>query len=111
LACSPEQIFGAIDCQLLDDVDVLAAAVVARARIALGVLVGQDAALTLEHGAGNEVLRGDQLQGVLLALQFERHSLGDLRIDLRERTHEEVCREIVAHSPTSLPARGGQLRS
>ena len=51
-----EQRLRAVDRELLDDVDVLAAAVVALARIALGVLVGQHAALTLQHGLGHEVL-------------------------------------------------------
>ena len=36
-----EQLLGALDRDLLDDVDELAAAVVALARIALGVLVGE----------------------------------------------------------------------
>ena len=40
-----EQRLGAVDRELLDDVDVLAAAVVALARVALGVLVGQHGAL------------------------------------------------------------------
>ena len=51
-----EQRLRAVDRELLDHVDELAAAVVALARIALGVLVGQDPALTLQHGLGHEVL-------------------------------------------------------
>jgi hypothetical protein len=98
-----EQRLGAVDRQLLDDVDPLAAAVVARSRIALGVLVGEHAALAFEHGARNEVLRGDQLQRVLLALQLERERLRDLRIDVGQRTVEVVGRKLVAHhhEPTS----------
>ena len=42
-----EQRLQPVDRQLLDDVDVLAAAVVATPRVALGVLVGQDRALRL----------------------------------------------------------------
>ena len=45
-----EQLLGAVDGELLDDVDVLAAAVVAPAGIALGVLVGEHAAGRFEHG-------------------------------------------------------------
>jgi hypothetical protein len=52
-----EQRLDAVDSELLDDVDVLAAAVVAAARIALGVLVGEDRALRLEDGERSEVLR------------------------------------------------------
>jgi len=59
-----------IDRQLLDDVDVLAAAVVAFAGIALGVLVGELRALSGEHRRARVVLRGDQLDVVFLALIF-----------------------------------------
>ena len=68
-----EQLLGPVDGQLLDDVDVLAAAVVAPAGIALGVLVGQHAAGGLHHGGAGVVLAGDHLQAVLLAL----HLVGD----------------------------------
>ena len=46
-----EQLLGALDRQRLGDVDELAAAVVAPARIALGIFVGQHRALRLEHRA------------------------------------------------------------
>src|SRR5476651_1186850 len=55
----------AIDRELLGDIDVLAAAVVARPGIALGVLVREHTSLALEDRVGDEVLRRDQLQGVL----------------------------------------------
>ena len=89
-----EQLLGAVDRQLLDDVDVLAAAVVAAPRVALGVLVGQHAALALEDRLGNEVLRGDHLQRALLAIQLEAQRVGDLGIDVRERTVEEVRTQL-----------------
>ena len=46
-----EQALGAIDGQLLDDVDILAAAVIALARIAFGIFVGEQRARGFEHGA------------------------------------------------------------
>jgi glycine/serine hydroxymethyltransferase len=52
----PEQRLGAVDGQLLGDVDELAPAVVPAARIALRVLVRQHAALALQHRLGHEVL-------------------------------------------------------
>ena len=61
-----EQDAGALDRELFRDVDELAAAVIALARIALGVFVGQHRALRLEHGAGDDVLGGDQLDLVAL---------------------------------------------
>ena len=51
-----EQGLDPVDGQLLDHVDVLAAAVVALARVALGVLVGQHRALRLHDGERGEVL-------------------------------------------------------
>ena len=67
-----EQRLGARDGGALGDVDELAAAVVALARIALGVLVGQHRAGGFEHGAADEVLGGDQLEAVVLALRARR---------------------------------------
>ncbi|MCY1464435.1 hypothetical protein D9M71_824580 [compost metagenome] len=61
----------AIDGQVLCHVHVLAAAVVATARVALGVLVGQHRALGLEHRARRKVLGGDHFQGVALAAQLK----------------------------------------
>jgi hypothetical protein len=81
-----------VDRQLFGDVDVFAAAVVALARIALGVLVGQHRALAFEHRDRHEVLRGDHLERALLALEFQCQHLGDLGIDLRQRAVEEVRR-------------------
>ena len=65
-----EQLLGAIDGELLDDVDVLAAAVVAATGIAFGVLVGQHAAGGFEDGLGDDVLGRDQLDLVLLAVKL-----------------------------------------
>ena len=53
---------------------ILAAAVIAPARIALGIFVGEHRALRLEHGARDDVLRRDQLDLVLLALQLAGRS-------------------------------------
>ena len=76
-----EEFLGAVAREILDDVDVFAAAVVAAAGVALGVLVGQDAALCLQHRARDEVLGGDHLQRVALTTQLTGHRLGDLGIE------------------------------
>ena len=76
-----EQGLDPVDGQLLDDVHVLAAAVVALARVALGVLVGQDRALRLHDRGGGEILRGDHFQRRLLAAQLTGNGLLDLGID------------------------------
>ena len=57
LACSaPNSALARVDRDVLRDVDLLAAAVVAAAGVALGVLVGEHGALRLQHGARDEVL-------------------------------------------------------
>ena len=80
-----EDLQGTLDSERLGDVDDLAAAVVALAGVALGVLVGQDRALGLEDRAGNEVLRGDHLQGLALAGELAVQDGGDLRVELGQR--------------------------
>src|SRR5690606_34054050 len=69
-----EQLLGTVDGQLLDHVDVLAATVVALARLAFGVRVGQHAALGLHHRRAGVVLGGDQLDVFFLALGFLLHA-------------------------------------
>lgn len=80
-----EERLGTVDGELLGDVDVLAAAVVALARVALGVLVGEDGALGLEHGTRHEVLGRDHLEGVALTAELLLQDGGDLGVDLGER--------------------------
>jgi hypothetical protein len=54
----------------LDGVDVLVAAVVAGAGVALGVFVGHGRAQGVEDGARRDILRGDEENGLALALDF-----------------------------------------
>ena len=68
-----EQLLGAVDGQLLDHIDVLAATVVTLARIAFGVLVGQYRTLGFHHRRAAVVFRGDQLDMLFLALGFLLH--------------------------------------
>ena len=62
-----EQGLGAVDGQLLGDIDVLATAVITLAGIALGVLVGEHRTLGLHHPGAGVVLRGDELDVLFLA--------------------------------------------
>ena len=75
-----EQRADAIAREVLDDVDLLATAVVALARKPLGVLVGENGTGGLEHGHRHEVLGGDQLDGPALAREFGVDRRGDLGI-------------------------------
>ena len=53
---SAEELAGAVAGEVLDEVDLLAAAVVALAGVALGVLVGEDGAHSLHDGGAGDVL-------------------------------------------------------
>ena len=87
-----EQSAGALDRQILGDVDELAAAVVAPARIAFRVFVGHHRALRLEHRPRDDVLRGDELDRVALAAELELDRAGDLRIGVGEGGGKERVR-------------------
>ena len=87
-----EQRLQPVDGQLLDDVDVLAAAVVPPAGVALGVLVGQHRALGLHDGHRREVLAGDHLQRGLLPGQLGGDCAVDLRVGVRQRSVEHAVR-------------------
>ena len=78
----------ALDGELLGDVDLFAAAVVATSRVALGVLVREHRALRLQHRDRHEVLRRDHLEIPALTLEFALEHLGDLGVDLGERGGE-----------------------
>ena len=86
LACSaPNSAQRAVAGELLGLVDHVVAAVVALARVALGVLVGEDRALRREHRRRREVLRRDELDRGVLALDLAPDDLGDLGIGGGER--------------------------
>ena len=104
-----EQLLGAVDRELLGDVDPLAAAVVAPAGKALGVLVGQHGARGLEDRARDEVLGGDHLERALLALQLLVEHVRDLGIDRGQRLAEVVrveVRQVASFSVPGAAARG-----
>ena len=90
-----EQLLRAVDRRLLDLVDDLAAAVVAPARIALGVLVRRHRADRLEDRRPGEVLGGDQLDLVALPLELAAEQLGDRRVDLVEAGGLEVLERLL----------------
>ena len=81
----PEDRLAAVDRKLLDLVDDLAAAVVARPGDAFGVLVGEYRTGRLEHGAAGEVLAGDEFEGLLLADQLAAQQLVELGVEMIER--------------------------
>ena len=79
-AIRTKQLLGTPDCDIFNNINILAAAVIALARIALCIFVGQHAAHSGHHSGGNKVFRGDQLNVALLAAKFLLHRLANLRI-------------------------------
>ena len=105
-----EQLLGAVDRELLGDVDLLAAAVVAAAGVALGVLVGEHRAGGVEHRLRDEVLGRDHLERLLLALELAVEHPGDLGVDLGEGRGLEVLGKIVIGAKLRIRADGTRPR-
>jgi hypothetical protein len=85
-----EQRLRAVDRQLLDARRRTRSRRSSAARIALGVLVREHAALALQDRLRDEVLRGDHLERAALARELAIQGVGDLRVDLGQRAIEEV---------------------
>ena len=83
-AVGAEYLFGALDGKALAHVHVLAAAVVARAGVAFGVLVGEHRPLRVQHRLRDVVLRGDHLELHLLPTHLFPHGVVDLRVHASE---------------------------
>ena len=81
----PKSVLHALDSELFDLIDRLLALVVALARVAFGVLVGEDRAGRLEHRARGVVLAGDEAHRVGFAALLLVDERRDLGIDFGER--------------------------
>ena len=75
-----EQLFRALDGQVLGNIDELAAAIVTPTGIALGVLVGQNRALRLQHCGRDDVFGCDQFDLISLAAQLRFDGARDLGV-------------------------------
>ena len=88
--------FGALHGQLFGHINHFAAAVITFVRIALGVLVGQQAPLGRHDRAAGNVLGRDQFQLIALPVQFLFQNASDLRI----HGGDIIC--IQNHLPISM---------
>ena len=86
----------------LGDVDELAAAVVALAGQALGVLVREPAALGLHHGGGGVVLAGDQLDLVVLAAALALHRRPELGVEVGDRASAVRAWSVIPIARSSI---------
>lgn len=90
-----EQRFRALDRDVLDNIDPLATAVVAMTRIALGVLVRENAADGLEHRFARVVLRRDELDLLHLAPPLARDGREEVGILRFEHRHLPVSISVI----------------
>jgi hypothetical protein len=107
----PEDLCGALDRQVFDDVDVLTTAVVAASRISLCVLIGERRAQRGEDRRRGEVLGGDQLDLGVLAMDLGEDRLGRCGIDLCQRGPVRPTRITHSNPPFARPARTALVRS
>mmetsp|Transcript_11909 Transcript_11909/g.50035 ORF Transcript_11909/g.50035 Transcript_11909/m.50035 type:complete len:337 (-) Transcript_11909:50-1060(-) len=84
LGIQTERLQRALLAQRLGLIDELVPAVVPRARVSLGVLVGHHATHGFHDGAAGEVLGRDELQPFPLARLLALDDVGHLRVHLRE---------------------------
>src|SRR5262249_30632691 len=82
--------------------DDLAAAVVAPARVALGILVRGHAADGFEDARPREVLRGDQLDLIPLPLELASEQLGYVGIDLSQSGGAQVLKGFLGNGHLGL---------
>ncbi len=80
----PVERLHAINGELFDYVNVLTATVIALARIAFGVLVGEHRALRLHDEGARVVFRCDELNMLFLPNALGLHNNGDFGVELSE---------------------------
>jgi hypothetical protein len=83
---APEDPASTLAGKLLDDVYILAAAVIAFARVAFSILIGEDRTRGRQYRLGNEVLRRDHFEIICDAALFVGDCSCDFRIDFGKRS-------------------------
>ena len=104
-----EQLAGALNGDVLHLVHIDAAAVVALAGQAFGILVGQDAAHGCHDSRGNDVLAGNQLDVLALTGQLAVHCRCQFRIDRVDQT--DGVHHFIVHNfyPSQFPGRSTRI--
>ncbi len=101
-----EQLFRPIDCQGFRHVNIDAAAIVAASGVAFGVFVGQHGPLGFQHRGGDDVLRGDQFDAVLLPVEFRADGGGKFGVGVRQGCGKESLgargRDVLVHKLSTV---------
>ena len=106
-----EQLAGAVNGDLLDLIDVLAAAVITVAGVPFRVLVRQHAAHGRHDGGGNDVLAGNQLNVLPLAAQLTLHSRAQLGVVALHKA--DGVDDVLVHTafpPNIYAVHGGRIQ-
>lgn len=108
-AVCAEELFGAVDGEVFDLVGDLLAFIVAFARVAFGVFIGQAASGGFHHGLGDVVLRGDHADGGVLALLLLLDEVGDSGVGFGDgRKHGHILLNVILKS--SAPIHRGRRK-
>ncbi len=75
-----EQLTGSIPCQVFDDIDIFAAAVVASSGVAFGVFVGEYGTGGFHDSGAGVVFGGDEFEAVDLSAAFVGEGGPELRV-------------------------------
>ena len=95
-----KQILRPLNAKALNLINVLAAAVVTLTREAFCILVGQNGAHGGNDSGGRKVFRGNQLQAVLLTVEFSFHHPGELRVEVGYKANRINGFSVHSHSPS-----------
>ena len=87
---SPKELLRPIASQIFDHVHMLAPAIIAAARIPLGILIGQHAADGLHYGHAGVIFAGNHFQAILLPLGFGFDGIKNGWILLLKNVHGEA---------------------
>ena len=94
ILCS-EKLLGSFDSNGLNDINVLAAAVISLSGVALSILVGKNAAHSSHYCGGNDVFTGDKLKVSLLTCKLLCHSVADFGVSLLNKA--DSINDILVH--------------
>ena len=90
-----EKLLSSFDSNGLNDINVLAAAVISLSGVALSILVGKNAAHSSHYCGRNDVLTGDKLKVSLLTCKLLCHSVADFGVSLLNKA--DSINDILVH--------------
>ena len=87
---NPEQRASPLNGEIFCDIYMLTPAIITLPRITFGIFIGEDRALGLQDGLRDDVLRGNQLNFMLLTMQLILHTRIKVRIAILQALREVI---------------------